>query len=206
MNFKEGNDINNLFADRFELEAEEMFCKADRLLTEGLTMEAVEKLSQILKRNPRFGKAHNHIAWAYEVKYNKKNLAEEHYKMAMEYAPDYIASYLNYCYLLSSLARFDELKEHLDKMSNIAGIAKEILYMEYAILSELQGDIEAAIDYYRQAAIVTLDTLKLDKYKESIERCHKKLDLVESVTGYNFFSNVADSTENVIESVVDTQP
>ncbi len=32
------------------------------------------------------------------------------------------------------------------------------------------------------------------------------VDYVESMTGYNFFSNVADSTENVIESVVDTQP
>lgn len=179
MTLNEGIDINNLFPDRAELECEEFFAQADRLLTEGATMEAVEKLSQILKRNPRFGKAHNHIAWAYETKYNKKNLAEEHYKMAMEYAPDYIASYLNYCYLLSSLARFDELKEHLEKMSNIAGIAKEILYMEYAILSELQGNIEAAIDYYRQAAIVTLDIGKLGKYMESIDRCQKKIDLLD---------------------------
>ncbi len=31
-------------------------------------------------------------------------------------------------------------------------------------------------------------------------------DYVESMTGYNFFSNVVDSTENVIESVIDTQP
>lgn len=30
-------------------------------------------------------------------------------------------------------------------------------------------------------------------------------DYVESMTGYNFFSNVADSTENTIEAVIDTQ-
>lgn len=32
------------------------------------------------------------------------------------------------------------------------------------------------------------------------------VDYVESMTGYNFFSNVADSVENTIESTVDTQP
>jgi endonuclease G len=31
------------------------------------------------------------------------------------------------------------------------------------------------------------------------------VDYVEQMTGYNFFSNVADSTENTIESVIDTQ-
>jgi endonuclease G len=31
------------------------------------------------------------------------------------------------------------------------------------------------------------------------------VDYVESMTGYDFFSNVSDSTENTIEAVVDNQ-
>ncbi len=60
-NFNLQNDINNLIPDRAELECEEMFAQADKLLNEGIVMEAVEKLMQILKRNSRFGKGYNHL-------------------------------------------------------------------------------------------------------------------------------------------------
>jgi tetratricopeptide (TPR) repeat protein len=172
------NAINDLIPDRAELECEEMFAQADRLLNEGLTIEAVEKLSQILKRNPRFGKAYNHLGWVYETKYKNAARAEEYYKAAMAYAPNYNASYLNYAYFLSNTGRFDELKNHLDKVSDIAGIAKDTIYNEYAIMYEMQGNPQAAVDYYQKAAIMTLDTAKLEKYKESIERCRKKLELL----------------------------
>lgn len=173
-----GIGINNLFPDRAELECEELFAQADRLLTEGVTMEAVEKLSQILKRNPRFGKAYNHLGWVYETKYNNAQRAEDYYKAAMQYAPNYIASYLNYCFFLSSLGRFEELKAHLDRISQIPGIPKDTIYIEYAIMYEMTGKPDEAMDYYQKAAITTLDTLRLDKYQEGIERCQKKLDLL----------------------------
>src|SRR4051812_11869676 len=109
MEFDNPNIFNNLIPDRAELESEELFAHADRLLNEGGIMEAVEKLSQILKRNPRFGKAYNHLGWVYETKYKNIARAEEYYKAAMEYAPHYNASFLNYTYFLSNLGRFDEL-------------------------------------------------------------------------------------------------
>lgn len=184
MDFNQQNDLNNLVPDRAELEAEEMFAQADRLLNDGVVMEAVEKLTQILKRNPRFGKAYNHLGWVYETKYKNMTRAEEYYKAALEYAPNYNATYLNYSYFLSNQGRFDELKTHLDRVSAIPGIAKDTVANEYAIMSEIQGDIEAAMDYYRQAAIVTLDIGKLDKYKESIERCQKKLEILNPPIGF----------------------
>jgi Tfp pilus assembly protein PilF len=178
MDFNGQTEFNNLIPDRAELEAEEMFAQADRLLNEGVIIEAVEKLSQILKRNPRFGKAYNHLGWVYETKFKNSARAEEYYKAAMQYAPNYNASYLNYTYFLSNLGRFEELKAHLDRISNIPGIAKDTIYNEYAIMYEMMGNPQAATDYYQKAAIVTLDTAKLDKYKEGIDRCQKKLDLL----------------------------
>ncbi|MDQ6788834.1 MAG: tetratricopeptide repeat protein [Acidobacteriota bacterium] len=172
------NELDDLVPDRAELEAEEMFAQADRLLNDGIVMEAVEKLTQIVKRNPRFGKAYNHLGWVYETKYKNVARAEQYYKAAIEYAPSYNAAYLNYSYLLSNQGRFDELKAHLDRVSTLPGIAKDTIANEYAIMSEMQGNIDAAMDYYRQAAIVTLDIAKLDKYKESIERCQKKLEIL----------------------------
>ena len=182
-NFDFTNGINDLIPDRAELECEELFIQADRLINEGGTMEAVEKLSQILKRNPRFGKAYNHLGWIYETKYKNSQRAEEYYKAAIAYAPNYNAARLNYCYLLSNAARFDELKAHLDKMSNLPGIAKDTIANEYAVMYEMQGNPQAAIDFYQKAAIMTLDSAKLDRYKDSIERCRKKIELLSSANG-----------------------
>jgi tetratricopeptide (TPR) repeat protein len=173
------SDFNNLVPDRAELEAEEMFAQADKLLNDGVILDAVEKLTQILRRNPRFGKAYNHLGWVYETKYKNMQRAEEYYKAAMQYAPHYNAAYLNYSYFLSNLGRFDDLKAHLDKVSNIPGIAKDTIANEYAIMYEMQGNLQEAIDHYQKAAIVTLDVTKLDKYKESIERCRRKLELLK---------------------------
>lgn len=184
MDFNGQNDISNLIPDRAELEAEELFAQADRLLNEGVIMEAVEKLSQIVKRNPRFGKAYNHLGWVFETKYKNTARAEEYYKAAMQYAPNYNASYLNYTYFLSNLGRFEELKEHLDRISNIPGIAKDTIYNEYAIMYEMMGNPQTAIDYYQKAAIVTLDGAKLDKYKEGIDRCRKKLEILNPSSSF----------------------
>jgi len=170
--------MNNLLPDRTEMECEELFAQADRLLNDGVIMDAVEKLSQILKRNPRFGKAYNHLGWVYETKYKNMQRAEEYYRAAIQYAPHYTAPYLNYAYFLSNQGRFDELKAHLDRTSKIPGIAKDTIANEYAIMYEMSGNIQQAMKYYQDAAIVTLDSTKLDKYKEGIDRCRKKLEIL----------------------------
>jgi tetratricopeptide (TPR) repeat protein len=172
------DDLLNLVPDRAELESEEMFAQADRLLTEGVVTEAVEKLAQIVKRNPRFGKAYNHLGWVYETKYKNYERAEIYYKAAMQYAPHYNASFLNYVYFLSNLGRFDDLKAHLDRVSQLPGIARDTVANEYAIMYEMQGELQQAIDHYQKAAIVTLDMAKLDKYRESIDRCRKKQEIL----------------------------
>lgn len=170
--------FDNLIPDRSEMECEELFAQADKLLNDGVVMDAVDKLSTILKRNPRFGKAYNHLGWVYETKYKNSERAEEYYRAAIQFAPNYTAPYLNYCYLLSNLNRFDDLKNHLDRMSNVSGISKDTISNEYGIMYEMQGNLQLAIDYYQKAALVTLDSGKLDKYKEGIDRCQKKLSIL----------------------------
>ena len=179
MDFSNGqSEMNSLVPDRAEMECEELFAQADKLLNDGVVMDAVDKLSQILKRNPRFGKAYNHLGWVYETKYKNMARAEEYYKASMQYAPHYNAAYLNYSYFLSNQGRYDELKTHLDRVSQIPGIAKDTIYNEYAIMYEMQGNLPTAIDYYQKAAIVTLDSGKLDKYKEGVDRCQKKISIL----------------------------
>jgi tetratricopeptide (TPR) repeat protein len=182
--FNLNNDLSSLIPDRAELECEEMFAQADRLLTEGVILEAVEKLTQILRRNPRFGKAYNHLGWVYETKYKNMERAEEYYNAAMRYAPNYNAAYLNYAYFLSNLGRFEELRAHLEKLSQLSGIAKDTIANEYAIMYEMQGSLQEAIEQYQKAAMTTLDNAKLDRYRESIERCQKKMELLSPSSSF----------------------
>lgn len=170
--------------DRGYLECEEMFARADDQIKDGDIKGAVETLFKIIQRNPTFGKAYNHLGWVYENKYKNYSKAEEFYKKAMQYAPEYAASYLNYTYFLSNLSRFDELRAHLDRALNIPSVAKETLFNEYAIMFEMMQQPQEAMDYYVKAAMTTLDSTKLEQYKTSIERCKQKVDLKNSLSGY----------------------
>lgn len=170
--------------DRGYLECEEMFAKADDLIKEGDIKGAVEMLFKIIQRNPNFGKAYNHLGWVYENKYKNYTRAEEFYKKALQYSPEYPAGYLNYTYFLSNLSRYDELKAHLDKAINIPAVAKETIYNEYGIMYEMSQKPEEAMDYYVKAAMTTLDSTKLTQYKESINRCKQKIELKNSLGGF----------------------
>jgi tetratricopeptide (TPR) repeat protein len=170
--------------DRAYLECEEMFAKADDLIKEGDIKGAVELLFKITQRNPQFGKAYNHLGWVYENKYKNYAKAEEFYKKALQYSPEYAAGYLNYTYFLSNLSRFGELKPHLDKALTVPSVAKETIYNEYAIMLEMQQQPQEAMDYYVKAAMTTLDGAKLEQYKSSVERCKQKIELKNSLSGF----------------------
>ena len=60
----------------------------------------------------------------------------------------------------------------------LPGIARDTIANEYGMMYEMQGNLQQAIEYYQQAAIVTLDGAKLAKYKEGIERCRKKQEML----------------------------
>jgi tetratricopeptide (TPR) repeat protein len=163
--------------DQSYLECETMFAQADTLLQEKRTQEAAELLFKILKYNSQFGKAYNHLGWIYEVDYRNNTRAEEYYKNAIKYAPEYSASYINYARLLSNCKRFDELKAHLDMALTVPTIAEESIYNEYAIMYEMLQNPEIAMNFYVKAAMVTFQENKLTLYKESINRCKTKLEL-----------------------------
>ena len=76
-------------------------------------------------------------------------------------------------------------KTHLDRTAQIPGIAKDTLANEYGIMYEMTGNLQQAIKSYQDAAIVTLDGAKLDKYKEGIDRCRKKMEILNPAGNYH---------------------
>lgn len=155
-------------------ELDNLFFEADNLIKDNLIGDAHAKLMTIVQRNPRYGRAYNHLGWLFETKYKDLNKAEEYYQKALENSPEYIPIYLNYAICLSTMGKFDKLKKFLDDALLVPGVNKSQLNNEYGIMYEMQGDFEKAISYYQTAINQSLNNNDIGIYQESIDRCIRK--------------------------------
>lgn len=157
---------------------EELLDQANHDIKNGQYEEATNKLEKIIDMDPNFGKAYNHLGYLYEVKFKEFEKGETLYKLCLEKSPMYPAVYYNYSILLSTLGKYTELKDLLDRAINIPGITKSTIYNEYAIMYEQSGKLDEAIDHYKKTALNTLDKNVLNRAKESIDRCKLKKELL----------------------------
>ncbi|WP_051203273.1 hypothetical protein [Hugenholtzia roseola] len=159
------------------LRLHDIFMQADQKIKDGKIAEAVQLLEGILREDPTFGRAYNHLGWVYEIKYQLYQQADEYYRLALQHAPEYLATYYNYMALLSNLKRFNELRQLLERAKAIDGINKVTLYNEYGILYEMEGQYGRAIDAYQESIRQALDMKIIENRLLSIERCKKKSGL-----------------------------
>jgi tetratricopeptide (TPR) repeat protein len=157
---------------------EEKFLTADRLISENRLSEAAKALEEILEEAPDFGKAHNHLGWLFETKFKNLKRAEEHYRLALKFSPDYTAAYYNYSYLLSSLRKFDELEKLLNDSIKVSGISYATIYNEFGLMREVQGKYEDAIHYFKLHIQNSFDSKTIETAAESIRRCERKKELL----------------------------
>jgi tetratricopeptide (TPR) repeat protein len=161
-------------------ELEEKFQVADRLINDGKIADAATMLEEILADAPDFGKAHNHMGWLYETKFKNFKQAEEFYRMALRFSPDYPAAYYNYAYLLSTLRRYDDLEQLLNTAIKVSGISYATIYNEYALMREIQGRFDEAIHYFRLYIQNSYDSKVIESAADSIKRCERKKELLGS--------------------------
>jgi len=159
--------------------AEPLFFQADEKIKNGLFSEARELLEQAIAADKSFGRAYNHLGWLYETKYQDYKKAEENYEKALELSPEYPAIYINYAILLSTLDKNNELTKILEKGLKVPGVNKGSMYNEYGILYEKTGEFQKAIDAFEQALLFTMSDQQTDAYKNSIERCKKKAEILK---------------------------
>jgi Tfp pilus assembly protein PilF len=153
---------------------EEKFLTADKLISENKLSEAARLLEEILEEAPDYGKAHNHMGWLFETKFKNLLRAEEHYRLAIKFSPEYTAAYYNYSYLLSALRKYDELEKLLATAIKVSGINYATVYNEYGLLREAQGNLDDAIHYYKLHIKNSFDSKAIETAAESIKRCERK--------------------------------
>jgi len=157
---------------------EEMLDQANLEIKNGKYEDASNLLEKIIDIDPNFGKAYNHLGYLYEVKFKEYEKGETLYKLCIEKTPMYPSVYYNYAILLSTLNKWDELKDLLDRAVGIPGITLATIYNEYAIMYEQQGKLDEAIEHYKKTGMSTLDKNVLERAKTSIERCQAKKDFM----------------------------
>ena len=157
---------------------EEKFLQADQLIADNRLAEAAKMLEAILEEAPDFGKAHNHMGWLFETKFKNLQRAEEHYRLALKFSSDYTAAYYNYCYLLSSLRKFDDLEKLLERAIAVSGISYATIYNEYGLMREMQGLLDDAIHYFKLHIKNSFDAKTIETAADSIKRCQRKKELL----------------------------
>jgi tetratricopeptide (TPR) repeat protein len=157
---------------------EEKFLQADQLIADNRLAEAAKMLETILEEVPDFGKAHNHMGWLFETKFKNLQRAEEHYRLALKFSSDYTAAYYNYCYLLSSLRKFDELEKLLERAIAVSGISYATIYNEFGLMREMQGLLDDAIHYFKLHIKNSFDSKTIETAADSIKRCQRKKELL----------------------------
>lgn len=158
-------------------EIEEMFLEADKAFDNGEHTEGKKMLEQILREEPSFGRAHNHLGWLYKNRYQDNGKAEKHYLLAIKFEPEYTPTYINYAYLLRDEDRLDELETLLNNALKIKGMNKCNVFDEFGSLYELRGDYKNAIGYYKKAITYCLNDKIVTDLQNHIKRCRKKASL-----------------------------
>ncbi len=164
--------------DLEKLEAERLFATADALIKEQNIAAAMEELQYIIQQYPTFGKSYNHLGWIYETKLSNLAKAEELYKLCIKYEPNYKAAYLNYAVVLSTSRRYKELETLLAQAVQVPAMDMGTIYNEYAIMYEIQGHYQLAIDHYKKNIAELFNDTSIQTALNSIERCKKKMDIL----------------------------
>ena len=161
--------------------AENLFLEADELISDNKIREAKEILLELLADYPDYGRAHNHLGWMYNMKFNNYNKAKQHYELALKFAPDYHAVYTNYSYLLIDMNMFDEMIAFGAKVVNNRIADQATIFNKVGQAYELKGNAVEAFKFYKKAVTSTINNKYLEDLYASIHRVRGKMTLLQKL-------------------------
>ena len=156
---------------------EELFLKVEDFFGKGEFAEGKKVLEEILEQEPGYGRAHNHLGWLYYAKFDNFEKAKYHFGLAIKFACDYPASYLNYTYLLNYTNKHDELKKHVELSLQKEGVVKSILYTELGKSYELNGFFKEAVQAYKEAIRYSLSKDEMKVLEQNVARVKEKIGI-----------------------------
>lgn len=171
---------------------EALFLEVDSLFSKSEFSEGRKLLEEILEAEPGYGKAHNHLGWLYYAKLDDYAKADYHFKLAIRFAPEYPAAYMNLSYLLNYLNRYDELVAHVDLALRVEGTTKSVLYNELGKSHEFNGNYAEANKAYKAAIRFSLNSEEMEGLNKNLLRVKSKMSFFER--RLNFFEKAFPQT------------
>jgi tetratricopeptide (TPR) repeat protein len=156
------------------IKAQEAINTASELLQNNKLEASFICLHQYLEQtDPTSSDVYNYLGWIYS-RIEQFDEAEKCYRMALSQMVICPATYVNLIVLLNAQQRLDEIEPIFQKAILINEIRKDILFGEYGISLEKQGNFSKAIENYKKSIQYSLIFTDIVIFKDGIERCEFK--------------------------------
>lgn len=153
---------------------ESYLTRAERMIADGRVEEGLAILCDLLYDEPGYARLHNHLGWAYMYYTQDVEKAEQHFKLAIRFAPEYAPPYLHMGNLLNRAGRYTEavecFREGLEKPQALRAVLLEGMAHAY----EVSGKLRLAMRAYREAATYTVVDYEVERMLNAVKRCRRK--------------------------------
>lgn len=153
----------------------------EEYLEEGLRLAAEEGyesslklLDKLLYEEPGYARLHHTLGIVFFCYADKPELAEKHFRLAIQFDTHYADPYWFLGRLLSDEDRFDEAIDVCQQGMKAKRARKADLLNEAGRAFELKKKFKAAIRHYKKALRHSAELWSCRVIEESIERCRRK--------------------------------
>lgn len=167
--------------DDILLNTEEYILKAKDHIDSWDYIQAKRLLIELLEDQPDHGRAHQLLGWIYASQLNQYDMAEIHFKMAIQFEPYHATTYSDYIYLLKMTSRYKEMIKFAERAEKIEGVNLAYIQRYKAEAFEMLRDYNNAISTYREAMINALDDEMISSCQYGIERIARKIKIKEQL-------------------------
>ena len=154
---------------------EEVLLKVDRMFDYDKYVLAKRLLEEVLEKEPGFGPAHFKLGWIYWARLGYFEKAEEHFKLALKFSPEYPLTYYSYAFMLNEMNHSVKLKRIVQHEMSVKGVSRFFLYSILGRSQEKNSRFEEAHDHYQMAFKNALLAWQTDEVSMSLKRVREKL-------------------------------
>jgi len=137
-------------------------------------------LEEVLEKEPGFGPAHFRLAWIFWMQLGYIDKAEEHFRLALKFSPEYPWTYYHYAFMLNEINHSQKLKSVAEKGMKVKGVNRFFLHNILGKSHEKNSRYEEAHDFYQMALRHAFISYQADEVKISLKRVKEKLKLFET--------------------------
>lgn len=135
---------------------------------------ALQLLDKLLYEEPGYGRLHNTLGIIYLKYADEPKKAEQHFRLAIRFSPDFAEPYGHLAGLLHQDERHEETIEVCQKGLKARKANKSMLLESMGNAWELKRKYRKAIKSYRDALSYSAELWNCRVLEESIKRCKRK--------------------------------